>query len=318
MKIIFFGTPPFAADILRFLIEQGIVVVAIVTRTDKPKGRSGTPQPSAVKAYAQQYVPHIPLYQPVKASADEFIPVLDQYKADLFIVVAYGEIIRQAVLDLPRLSCVNVHASLLPKYRGAAPIQRCIMNGEQETGVTIMKMVRKMDAGEMIHVAKCPIGENTTYGELEEQLCQLGAPALLEVIRRFEAGTIAYTEQDESQVTFADKIEAENCQIDWSRNAQTIHNLIRGVSPRPGAWCYVTIKGERKRLKILQSEYVPNITGPALQILQDGLEHPVVICGQGGGVKLLTVQLEGKRAVSAKELLRGVQLILETIEDLGA
>ncbi|MBA3603356.1 MAG: methionyl-tRNA formyltransferase, partial [Parachlamydiaceae bacterium] len=172
MKVVFFGTPPFAAKLLKVLLEQGFSIVAIITKPDKPQGRSKEPLFPAVKETALLYAPNIPLFQPEFVSAPDFAPTLAQFDADLFVVVAYGEIIKQHLLDMPRLGCINVHASILPKYRGAAPIQRAIIGGEEESGVTIMQMVRKMDAGDMIRVAKVPIGQNMIYGELENELCE--------------------------------------------------------------------------------------------------------------------------------------------------
>src|ERR1700722_12681047 len=168
MKVIFFGTPPFAAHVLEYLLSQCIHVAAVVTKPDRPKGRSRVPLPTPVKLIAQQQIPPIPVYQPELVSDPEFADVLIPYQADLFVVVAYGEIIKQHLLDMPKLGCINLHASLLPKYRGAAPIQRCILEGETETGVTIMHMVKKMDAGDIIKTVKIPIHPDRTYGDLEK------------------------------------------------------------------------------------------------------------------------------------------------------
>lgn len=306
MKIIFFGTPPFAANLLKFLLENGKTISAIITKPDKPQGRSQKPLFPAVKEFALSHAPEIPLFQPEIVSTAEFLPILEAFNADLFVVVAYGEIIKQSLLDMPRLGCVNVHASILPKYRGAAPIQRAIMNGETESGVTIMQMVRKMDAGDIIRIAKVPVGSEMTYGELEEQLCQASMIPLLEVVNEYEKGIIPdHLPQDLLQVTFAQKIELEECQIDWQKPAKEVHDLIRGVNPEPGAWCYVTVKGEKKRLRIMRSSILEEVSAPAGTLVRLDKNGIIVACGSQG-LKLLELQLEGKRRMTAAEFIPGI------------
>lgn len=278
--------------------------MAVVSKPDRPKGRSGTPVPTPVKLVALNHQPPIPLYQPDIVSAPEFAATLQAYHADLFIVVAYGELIKQHLLDMPRLGCINVHASLLPKYRGAAPIQRCIIEGEKETGVTIMHMVKKMDAGDIIEVAKVPIPSEMTYCELEQSLLEAGKMALLKVVQEMASGNVKRTVQDHSQATFAPKIELEDCEIKWDQPAETIHNLVRGVNPHPGAWCYVNFRGEKKRLKILRSRVQP----------YGGPEKPGTVLSGGSfliatgkdALLLLEIQLEGKKAMKADDFLRGI------------
>ena len=222
MKVVFFGTPTFAASVLTFLLSNGVNVVAVVSKPDKPKGRSGKPVATPVKLVAYQH--HLPLFQPELVSDPDFVPILHAFDADLFVVVAYGEILKQHLLDMPKKACINLHASLLPKYRGAAPIQQAIINGETESGVTIMHMVKKMDAGDMIKTATTPIGPNETYAELEEKLCKIGSKLLLEVIQDFGRGIEKRTPQDESLVSLARKIELEDCKIEWDQPAQKIHD----------------------------------------------------------------------------------------------
>lgn len=304
MRIIFFGTPEIAANVLQYLLANGVEVAAVVTKPDKPKGRSGTPVPTPVKTVALSQTPPLPVYQPEKVSVLEFAPTLEGYQADLFIVVAYGEIIKQHLLDMPKLGCINLHASLLPKYRGAAPIQRCIINGEPESGATIMHMVLKMDAGDMIRTVHIPIEPDMTAGDLEAAIGQKGAEALLQVIRDSEQGKLAGIPQDHTAATLAPKIELEECEISWSWPAQQVHNLVRGVNPEPGAWCWVEVRGERKRLKIFSTK-----------IVEDGLTQPftsdkkglIVPCGTAG-VRLLDVQLEGKKRMSSADLMRGLSI----------
>lgn len=311
MKVVYFGTPQFAANVLSYLLEHGVDVVGVVTKPDRPKGRSGTPLPTPVKSVALEN--HLPLLQPDIISDSANTPILEKFQADLFVVVAYGEIIKQHLLDMPKVACINLHASLLPKYRGAAPIQRSIINGEKETGLTVMHMAKKMDAGDIISTKVVPIGSNTTYGELEEQLCHAGSELLLQAIRSFENGTAQRTPQDHTLMTMAPKIELENCQIDWKLPATAIHNLVRGVTPHPGAWCMVKVKGETKRLRIITTRVAEENTGTpgnALTITPEGL---LVKCGQGS-IYLQQIQLEGKKPMTAQDFFRGLPLDSFAIE----
>lgn len=306
MKILFFGTPEFAAKTLELLLqslkETSTSIVAVVTRPDKAKGRSSAKVPTPVKEISLKQ--HLPCYQPPKASDPEFIEELKKYEADLFVVVAYGEIVKQNLLNIPKLGCINVHASLLPKYRGAAPIERAIMNGEKETGVTIMQMVLKLDAGDIIRSVRVPIGENTTKEELKSALLDAGTKTLLQVIDDFKEMKIVKCPQDESQASYASKIELEDCEIHWEKEGVAIHNLIRAVTPSPGAWSYVMVKDEKKRLKILSSRYEGNLKGAPGTVLVFGKESIVVACGEGA-IQILELQLEGKRPMSAKEFTSG-------------
>lgn len=307
MKVVFFGTPPFAAQVLDFLLQNQIQVVAVISKPDRPKGRSGSPVPTPVKLVAEAHQPPLPIYQPELVSAVEFADVLKAYDADLFVVVAYGEIIKQHLLDMPRLACINVHASLLPKYRGAAPIQRSIMEGEKETGVTIMHMVRKMDAGDMIKKVSVSIEPNMTYGELEMALCEAGKQALLEVIHQFEQGEPSREPQDHTLMTLAPKIELEDCELNWNESAQHLHDLVRGVNPHPGAWCYVDLKGEKKRLKIARTrvvEHAPATPGTILNLNQN--KGNLLIATNDQALELVDVQLEGKKLMTSEELTRGI------------
>jgi methionyl-tRNA formyltransferase len=307
MKIIFFGTPDFAANVLTDLLQNGLHVVAVVSKPDRPKGRSLTLLPTPVKTAALAFDASIPVYQPESAADPAFTEMLRAYQADLFVVVAYGEIMKQHLLDMPPLGCINLHASLLPKYRGAAPIQRCIINGEVESGVTIMHMVKKMDAGDMIEVATVPITPEMTFGELDQALCEIGKKTLLQVIRDFEVGVFNRVPQDPALVTFAPKIELEDCEIDWREPAEKLHNLIRGVNPLPGAWCYVQVKGEKRRLKVFRSRVISRFSETPGLILSGPKENIILATG-GRALELLEVQLEGKKAMASKELIQGVSL----------
>lgn len=307
MRVVYFGTPLFAAHVLEYLLEHQVNVVAVISKPDRPKGRSGTPVPTPVKAVALAINPLLPVFQPEIVSAPEFADVLKAFEADLFVVVAYGEIIKQHLLDMPLKACINLHGSLLPKYRGAAPIQRCIMDGETESGVTIMHMVKKMDAGDMISKVVVPISPELTFGELEQSLCEVGKKALLDAIHAFETSEHPPVSQDHSPATFASKIELEDCEIKWDRPAQELHNLVRGVNPYPGAWCYVHVKGEKKRLKISRTKVIScekNIPGTLINVNQT--KGNLLIATGDQALELLDVQLEGKKSMSSEELTRGI------------
>lgn len=305
MKVVYFGTPLFAAHVLSYLIEHGIDIVAVITKPDRPKGRSGDPVPTPVKVIAQSQNPPIPVFQPSMVSAPEFSDVIASFQADLFVVVAYGEIIKQHLLDMPRLGCINLHASLLPKYRGAAPIQRSIIEGEPKTGVTIMHMARKMDAGDIIKMVEVPIGPDAAFPEIEQSLCTEGSKALLEVIHGFSSGNVQRIPQDHLQATYAPKIELEDCELHWTQPAQTLHNLVRGVVPDPGAWCYVMVRGQKKRLRINRTQVISHMSGIPGSVLSYGKDGLIVACGQQA-IRILDLQLEGKKAMTAEELMRGI------------
>lgn len=300
LKIIFFGTPPFAAECLSHLLDHGIEVIAVVTQPDRAKGRSLQISQSAVKILWMHKAPHVALLQPEKASDPSFLEVLASLQADLFVVVAYGQILPQKLLDIPPLGCINVHASLLPKYRGAAPIQRSIMAGEKETGLAIQKMVKQLDAGDVISVAKTLIEPNMTFGELEQRLIELAKPLLIKTLHLYEKGIPEGTPQNGSLATYASKIELAEGEIDWNRPASQLHNLIRAFSPRPGAWCWVALGNDKKRLKILRSRVSSHKGGPG-----ELLASSATIGCSEGALELLEVQPEGKKPMSAADWLRG-------------
>lgn len=305
MNIVFFGTPHFAAKVLKYLLDIGHNIQAVVTRQDKPKGRSGKLIPPPVKLIARQC--QLPVFQPHKASDPEFAEQLMKFEADLFVVVAYGEIMKEHVLKIPKAACINLHTSLLPKYRGAAPIQRAIMNGEKETGVSIMYMAKQMDAGDVIFAESIPIGPNETFGELEERLCDKGSTMMHRVIESFQSGAVSAAPQDDSSATFAPKVELEDCEIHWELPVEEIHNLIRGVDPYPGAWCRVMVKELRKRMKIKTSQIVYGVSGRSGEILNVDDNGLLIACGHDA-LLIQSLQLEGKREMKPMELFRGTQL----------
>lgn len=307
MKVVFFGTPPFAAEALRLLLGggAGIEICAVITKPDKPQGRSATLIPPPVKIVALEH--HIPVFQPAIVSDPSFASTLEAFTPDLFVVVAYGEIIKQHLLDMPAKGCINLHASLLPAYRGAAPIQRCIIEGGKESGVSIMHMVKKMDAGDVITTVTVAIGPEMNFGQLEEKLCKLGCPALVTVVQAIaEGAVIPALPQDHASATYAPKIELEECELRWKSSAEQLHNLVRGTNPYPGAWCTVYLRGVKKQLKIWRtlpiSEGISN--APPGTLLSAGSDM-LVACGIGA-LQICELQLEGRRRMSAEEFFRGL------------
>jgi methionyl-tRNA formyltransferase len=303
LRVVFFGTSEFAVGILKTLLDNGVDVVAVVTKEDKPKGRSGKPSPCPVGRWVTEGTYDI--HQPAKASSPEFAERLLGYQADLFIVVAYGEILRQRILDIPLKGCINVHASLLPKYRGAAPIQRAIMNGDAETGISIMYMTAKMDAGDVIAQKSVLIAEEATYQDLEEGLCLAGSEAIIEEVRAIKEGTVSRQPQDLSNVTFANKILPEDCHIDWSQSARDVHNQVRALYPKPAAWCEVYVRGSKKRMKILKTKIVEEQAGSVKEILSYNKHGIVVACG-AQALDILELQLEGKKKLLVQEFVQGL------------
>ncbi len=304
LKIVFFGTPPLSATILEYLIDQGLDIVAIVTRPDKPQGRSQKILPSAVKALAEEKWPKIPVFTPEKASTENFAERMKEFNPDVFVVVSYGEIIKENLLSIPRKKCINVHFSLLPKYRGAAPMQRSIMEGETETGITLIEMVLKMDAGDILEVVKVPLREDQTFGGLQQQLTELSGPALVAILEKIAIDEEKHTPQDHSEMTLAPKIALNDRIIDWSKSAREIHNQVRGLSPSPGAFTSVELEGEVKRLGIKRTKICQDLSGiPGETIVWDKNQW-IVACGKGA-LALLEVQLEGKKTLPIQDFLRG-------------
>jgi methionyl-tRNA formyltransferase len=303
VPIVFFGTPAFSAQLLEYLIAHHVKIVGIVTQPDRPKGRSGQPIFSPVKLLAHQKLQGVPVWQPPKCSDPQFLADIAEVRADLFVVVAFGQILPQKLLSIPPLGCINVHASLLPKYRGAAPIHRAILNGDTQTGIAIQKMVKELDAGDVIAAEDVAIPSEMTFGELEQALCTCSKSLLLDVIRMYSKGAPPAEPQDVSGVTFAPKVTPEEGEINWQRPSSQLHCLIRAFNPRPGAWCWVAINGERKRVKIWRATRSP-IRGHAGELLS--MKEAVVGCGEGS-LQLLEVQPEGKSRMTAADWLRGTK-----------
>jgi methionyl-tRNA formyltransferase len=301
LRVVFFGTPDFAVPTLQALHDSRHTVVGVVTQPDRARGRGHHPQPGPVKQVAEQY--GVTILQPERMRDDGFLDALRALDADLGVVAAYGKILTDAVLAIPRLGLINVHASLLPKYRGAAPIHRAVMAGETMTGVTIMRVVKALDAGPMIAKASRPIGEDETSAEVERDIANIGARALVEAADALSAGRASETPQDESAATYAHKLEKIDGIIDWSRPAREIHNQIRGLHPWPHA--YSDLQGERTIL--LRSEVeraLPGTQAVPGEVLDAHADQFRIQTGDGV-LRLLMLQREGRRPLTAREFLAG-------------
>lgn len=295
MKVVFFGTPDVAAHHLEALKDSQYQIVGIVTKPDRPQGRALKLMPPAVKVTASKLFSDVPLFQPEKCSTEEMIETLKSLGADLFVVVSYGEILSQALLDAAPFGAINVHFSLLPKLRGASPMVRSLMQGDLETGISIIRLVRKMDAGDVLGVEKMTIPPEMNVGVLEEHLTKLGIKCLLKVLADFENNQVIATPQDHAEATFAEKITPEECHIHWERPANELHNLIRALSPYPGAWCEVFIRGEKRRLKVFQAEVVQD----------SNMQQALIVPCQESYLRLKVIQVEGKPKMPVEEFLKG-------------
>lgn len=297
MRIVFFGTPALSATLLEALLRTSHEVVAIVTQADKPQGRNQQMGFSAVKKLALEKAPQLPIFQPHKAKDPDFIEQMRSLKADLFVVAAYGQILPQALLDVPLNDCINVHYSLLPLLRGAAPIQRSILEGHEETGVCIMKMVLAMDAGPLYAMKKIKLDDQITSKGLSEKLTEIAAPLLLEVIQDISLDKAVLVEQDAALMTLASKIETEDAHIKWQEPAKKLQCLIRAMDPAPGAWCEVSLRGVVKRVKMFDPKIVEGEGQEPGQILQYG-KKLVIACGQQA-LEIGVIQPEGKAQMAA-------------------
>lgn len=305
MHIVFMGTPDFAVGSLQALCESGKhEILAVVTQPDRPKGRGNKLLQTPVKEYALEQ--GLTVYQPQKVKTPEFVELLHELQPELIVVAAFGQFLSKEILELPKYGCINVHASLLPKYRGAAPIQYAIIKGEKESGVTIMQMDIGMDTGAMLDKVVVPIAENTTMGELHDALREQGAALLLEVIDKIAAGTAAAEPQDDAQATYATLLDRSMEHIDWSKTAQEVHNLIRGFNPAPSTF---TKLPNGKSLKIWGSKMTDKSSAAAAgTVIETGKHSFFVACGEGV-LEITEVQPESKKRMPAQVFLngRGVQ-----------
>ena len=294
------GTPDFALFSLRALCESGHTVVGVVTQPDKPRGRGYTLTPPPVKVYATEK--GIPVYQPTTLRGEEFATLLDGIAPDVIVVAAYGKILPENVINYPKFGCINVHGSLLPEYRGAAPMQRAIIDGKETTGVTIMYMDVGLDTGDMLLKKEYAIDENASFEDVHDGLGTLGATALLEALDNIRNGTACRIEQDDALASYAKKIEKSDCLIDFSRDARTIHNLVRGLSPFPLAFTHTP---DGKLLKIVSTRLTDGTaTGEAglVTALDGGIK---VLCGDGKLLLITAVLPEGKGRMSAEAFING-------------
>jgi methionyl-tRNA formyltransferase len=297
LKIIFMGTPEFAVPTLTEIVAAGHDVVAVYTRAPKPAGRGQGERKSPVHLAAEGF--GIPVRTPKSLRSDEEQAAFAALGADVGVIVAYGLILPKPILDAPRLGCLNLHGSLLPRWRGAAPIQRAVLAGDARTGIMVMQMDEGLDTGPVGLVDEMPIGPDMTTGELHDKMMRVGADLMGRALAALERGSLTFTPQAEEGVTYAKKIEKAESRIDWSRPAEEVHNLIRGMSPFPGAWFELELNGVTTRIKVLRSTLAAGSGAPGA-ILPD----LTIACG-GGAVRLLSVQREGKAAMDAATFLRG-------------
>lgn len=309
MKLVFMGTPDFAVPCLEELIKAGHEIVGVFTQPDKPVGRKRVMTPPPVKVCAEKN--GITVYQPDSVRTEESLTLMKELNPDCVVVVAYGKIIPSEMLKLPKLGFVNVHGSLLPKYRGAAPIQWSIIDGEKKTGVTTMQMDDGIDTGDMLEVSETEIGENETAGELFDRLAEMGGKLIVSTLSKLEKGELTPIPQDHEKSNYAKIISKEMALIDFNMSAENVFNLIRGFNPWPIAY---TIIGD-KRLKVFAAEKIGSVNGKAGEVVSsDGTL--TVAFGDGNGLKFTDVQLEGSKRMSATEMLKGRPIEKGTI--LGA
>lgn len=307
------GTPDFSVPALKALVEAGHQVIAVVTQPDKPKGRGKEVQMTPVKIQAMEY--GIPVYQPAKVREASFVEVLKGLEADVYVVIAFGQILPKAVLELPKYGCINIHASLLPKYRGAAPIQWCVIDGERETGITTMMMDVGLDTGDMLEKAVIPIEEKETGGSLHDKLSMAGGDLILSTLKKLEEGTLVRTPQTDEGTCYAKMLTKSLGDIDWNQGAVSIERLIRGLNPWPSAytmWNGKTIKiwaadviAGREAADFLSEPGVPAETGTAPGTVVCSDKRGLVVSTGGGLLSIRELQMEGKKRMDTPAFLRG-------------
>jgi methionyl-tRNA formyltransferase len=301
LRVIFMGTPDFAVPTLTEIIGQGHEVVSCYTRAPAQAGRGLELKPSPVHRAAERF--GIPVFTPSTLKTPEMAEQIASHQADVAVVVAYGMILPQAILDIPELGCLNLHASLLPRWRGAAPIQRAVMAGDAESGVCVMKMEAGLDTGPVGMVERLEIGPDMTSGELHDRLAPLGADLMVRALAALGRGGLRFTSQPEEGVTYAAKITNAEAKLNWARPARQVHDLVRGLAPFPGAFAEIDLGKGPERLKVLRTALAGGAAEPGMLLDEDG----TVACAEGA-VKLLQVQRAGGRPVSGAEFLRGARL----------
>lgn len=305
MRIVFMGTPDFAVPSLKMLVENGYEIAAVFTQPDKPKGRGNKMLPPPVKEYA--VAQGIPVYQPLSIRK-ECVQLLTDLAPDLFVTAAFGQILSQQLLDIPKHGCVNVHASLLPRHRGSAPINWAILQGDAIAGVTTMMTARGVDTGDMLLKAETPIGATETAGELTDRLSEMGAALLLETIRAMEAGTLVRIPQDEAAMTYDPKLDKAMGVIDWTKPAAVIKGQIHGLNPWPGA----STAWQGGRLKLHRAALAEGAGQPGEILTADPKAGLVIACGEGA-LQILEMQAPGGKAMNPKDYLRGHPMAVGTI-----
>ena len=299
LRVVFFGTPEFAVPTIDALLASRHTVVAAVCQPDRPRGRGHKVSIGAVKARALNA--GVPVLQPERLKDDQFLAALREVEADLGVVAAYGKILTDAVLAMPRLGLINVHGSLLPRYRGAAPVHRAIIAGERETGITIMRVVKALDAGPMMATARRPLGADETSDDVERDLARIGASLLVTVVDQLADGTVRETPQDDAAATYAHRLTKEDSRFEWDWAAARIHNLIRGLRPWPHAETFI----HGRRLILLRSAVSDEQSDAAPGTVLEARSGDLVVAAGSGRVRLLELQAEGKRPMPAREFLAG-------------
>ncbi|SFH52714.1 methionyl-tRNA formyltransferase [Pseudobutyrivibrio sp. OR37] len=300
MKVVFMGTPDFAVETLKAIYEAGHEIILVVSQPDKPKGRSGKLQPTPVKEFAMEH--DLPVYQPAKIRAEESVEYLKGYEADVFVVAAFGQILPKVILDMPRLGCVNVHGSLLPKYRGAAPIQWAVINGEKVSGNTTMLMGPGLDDGDMLLKSEIELAADETGGSLFDKLALDGGKLTVKTIEALDRGEITPIPQNEAEATHVGMIHKDLGNVDWTKSAEEIERLIRGLNPWPSAFTFVN----GKQLKLWKAK-VMDMSGEPGTIIDVNKNGFTIACGSKA-LAVEELQLEGKKRMAAADFLRGYQL----------
>lgn len=299
MRIIYMGTPDFAVPCLERLVADGFDVACVVTQPDKPRGRKQEMTPSEVKVCAMNH--GIEVYQPDSLRTDEAYEYLKKFEPDYIIVAAYGKILPKRILDMPKYACINVHGSLLPRYRGAAPIQRSVLAGDKVTGITTMLMGEGLDTGDMLLKSEYVIDINATSGEVFDALAASAPDLLIETIDKFTKGEIVPEKQNESEATHAAMLSKDEAVIDWNKSAAEIHNLVRGMAPWPVA--FTVYNG--KKMKIFTTELISEKTTLSAGKFKEDKNRILVACGDGNLIEVRSLQLEGGKRLEAKQFLAG-------------
>jgi methionyl-tRNA formyltransferase len=299
LRVVFMGSPAFSCPTLAEIIGAGHEVVAVYSQPPRPAGRGQAERPQPVHKFASEA--GIPVFTPLNLRGPEAVAQMRAHDADVAVVVAYGLLLPQAILDCPRHGCLNLHASLLPRWRGAAPVQRAVMAGDSETGVMVMCMEAGLDTGPICLAEHLPVGANTTAGEVHDALSKIGAILMVRALAALERGNLEARPQPDTGVTYARKIDKGETRIDFARPALEVHNHIRGLSPIPGAWFEIGTGNARERIKALRSEVVAGSGAPGMV-----LDHTLTVACGTGAIRIVEVQRAGKRPMTAAEMLRGL------------